>query len=79
MVLAASALIDDRRVGTSRAPFAEIALVAEKLAGEILRELLHRYGIMDIAWGELERHDFIEVIEHQVQLEAEEPAHASCG
>ena len=31
---------------------------------------------MDIAWGELDGHHLIEVIEYQVQLEAEAPAHA---
>src|SRR5215469_1735661 len=41
-----------------------------------MRELLHRRAIVDIAGGELDRHDFIEAIEHQVQLEAEAPAHA---
>jgi hypothetical protein len=59
-----------------RALLAEIALVTEELAGEVLHELLHRRAVVDIAGGELDGHDFIEVIEHQMHLEAEEPAHA---
>src|SRR5689334_17493128 len=48
--------------------FAEIALVAKELAGEVSGELFHRGAIMNVAGGELERHDFMEVIEHQMQL-----------
>src|SRR5215469_4062448 len=62
--------------------FAEIALVAEELAGEVSGELLHRRAIVDIAGGELDRHDCIAVIEYQMELEAEAPAHrgfTACG
>src|SRR5689334_22852682 len=48
--------------------FAEIALVAKELAGEVSGELFHRGAIMNVAGGELERDDFMEVIEHQMQL-----------
>src|ERR1700761_7682845 len=56
--------------------FADIALVAEQLADKTLGQRGHRSRIADIARGQFERDDLTPMIEHQMQLEAEKPAHA---
>src|SRR6185312_8902424 len=54
---------------------ADIALVAEQLAGQVAGQRWDRRGVMDIAGGQLQGDDLIVVVEDEVQLEAEEPAH----
>ena len=54
---------------------ADIALVAEQLAGQLTGQRWDRRGVMDIAGGQLQGDDFIVGVEDEVQLEAEEPAH----
>src|SRR6201994_1692433 len=56
--------------------FADIALVAKQLADKTLGQRGHRSRIADIARGQFKRDDLALMIEHQMQLEAEEPAHA---
>ena len=52
---------------------ADIALVAEQLAGQVAGQRWDRRGV--IAGGQLQGDDLIVVVEDEVQLEAEEPAH----
>jgi hypothetical protein len=52
---------------------ADIALVAEQLAGQLPGQRRDRRGVMDR--GQLQGDNFIIVVEDEVQLEAEEPAH----
>jgi hypothetical protein len=52
---------------------ADIALVAEQLAGQLTSQRWDGCGVMDR--GQLQGDDFIVVVENKVQLEAEEPAH----
>jgi hypothetical protein len=54
---------------------ADIALVAEQLAGQLPGQRWDGCGVMDIARGQLQGDDFMVVVENKVQLEAEEPAH----
>ena len=55
---------------------ADVALVVEEFAGKGLDQGEHGCGIGHIVRSEFERDDLVEVIEHQVQLEAQAPAHA---
>src|SRR4051794_8328545 len=52
---------------------ADIALVAEQLAGQLPGQRRDRRGVMDR--GQLQGDDLMTVVEDKVQLEAEEPAH----
>ena len=54
---------------------ADVALVVEEFAGKGLDQGEHGCGIGHIVRSEFERDDLVEVIEHQVQLEAEESPH----
>jgi hypothetical protein len=53
---------------------ADIALVAEELAGQLTGQRWDGCGVMDSARGQLQGDDFMVGVENKVQLEAEEPA-----
>ena len=60
----------------------EIAFVPKELAHQTFRELRNRMPIIDIARSQAECQDLALIIDDQVQLKAEEPAHrglAACG
>src|SRR3954454_21846980 len=54
---------------------ADITLVAEQLTDQVAGQCWDRRGVMDVARGQLQGDNFIVVVEDEVQLEAEEPAH----
>src|SRR5690349_19305321 len=55
---------------------ADIAFVAEQLADQVLGQLRRRRGVSDVAGRQCQRDDLAFLIEHQMQLQAEEPARA---
>ncbi len=60
----------------------EIALVTEELAKQAVGQSGHRLAIIDVAGGEVHGQQFTVVVDHQMELEAKEPAHrglAACG
>src|SRR6185312_4428361 len=52
----------------------DVALVAEEFAEEALDQARHGLAIIHVAWGQTEGEEFPAVVDHQVQLEAVEPA-----
>lgn len=54
--------------------FADLGFVAEQFADQVLGQLRHRRGVIDVAGRQCERDDLAFMIEHQMELEAEEPA-----
>ena len=59
-----------------REAFADVAFVAEQFSDQVAGQLRHRRGVMDVAGRQCKRDDLSFMIEHQMQLEAEEPASA---
>jgi hypothetical protein len=57
-----------------REVLADIAFVAKQFADQVPGQLRHWRGVMDVAGRQFERDDLAFMIEHQMQLEAEEPA-----
>ena len=56
--------------------FADVAFVAKQFPGQVLGQLWHRRGVMDVAGRQRERDDLAFMIEHEMEFEAEEPASA---
>src|SRR3954447_19741247 len=54
---------------------ADIALVGIELAPQVLGDLVEHGAVGGVAGGDLQRHDLALVVDHEVQLEAIEPAH----
>ena len=59
-----------------REVLADIAFVAAQLADQVPGQLRHRRGVIDAAGRQCKRDDLAFMIEHQMQLQAEEPARA---
>src|SRR3569623_2413364 len=59
-----------------REVLADVAFVAEQFAEQVPGQVWHRRGVTDVAGRQGERDDLTLMIEHQMQLEAEEPARA---
>src|SRR5437773_2095770 len=60
----------------------EIAFIPKELADESCGELGNGVPIIDVAWGEAKGQQLTLIVDDQVQLEAEEPAHrglATCS
>ena len=57
------------------ARFLPIAFVAEELADQGFGQGRHGFDIRHITRCDFECDDLVELVEHQMQLEAEEPAH----
>src|SRR4051812_14097125 len=55
---------------------ADVAFVAEQFPDQLAGQLWHRRGVMDVAGRQRERDDLTLMVEHQMELEAEEPADA---
>jgi len=55
--------------------FGDVAPVTEQLTEQVLAQQGNRFPVVDIAWGQVERQAFTPVIDHQMELEAIEPAH----
>src|SRR3954453_19713237 len=55
---------------------ADIALVGVELATQALGDLVQHGAVGSVAGGNLQRHDLALVVDHEVQLETIEPAHA---
>src|SRR3954454_7247411 len=54
---------------------ADIALVGVELACQVLGDLTEHGAVGGVAGGDLQRHDLALVVDHEMQLEAIEPAH----
>ena len=52
------------------------SLLSVELAAEVLCDLIEHAAIGGVAGGDLQRHDLALVVDHEVQLEPIEPAHA---
>ena len=53
----------------------DVASIPHELAGQALSQLRDRAAIVDVARGDLEGQEFALVVDHQMELEAVEPAH----
>ena len=61
---------------------ADVALVGVEGAGQVLGHRVEHGAVGGVAGGDFQRHDLALVVDHEVQLEAVEPAHAglaACG
>ena len=61
---------------------ADVALVGVEGAGQVLGHRVEHGAVGGVAGGDFQRHDLTFVVDHEVQLEAVEPAHAglaACG
>jgi hypothetical protein len=55
--------------------FTNMAFIGEQFTEQMFSQLWHWPGVMNLAASQLGVDDLVQVVEHEIQFEAKEPAH----